>query len=386
MKTYNDAFLCIIALVSVIPVHSVKSNLYVSSIKGSDTGTGTPTSPFLTLHHALQKSSDFGDINVFPGVYTGSLNFPDLSYPGTPKNITIKGYNSGHTVDPHNHEINARGQSTTFRMGGGSILEGLTFAGVRGQTVATFGIVWSPFNAQIRNCIFQDNTKAIGVTGRGTTFLENVTFDLGGGTNGIGIAFVYSSGPATVKAEGLTFTGDARGTAVDLNLGNFYVTDVEVKNISTFITGGDATYGDFDASVTGATIVGTRMAFYSYGFPAGKYKGRVVLSGITADGAGCAGCDGPAVHAGPLVTVALVDSKVSNCNTTGIDSYKRGGQGGALFCDKTATINIQNTTFTNNIAIDGAVGYCEDSCAFLATGVKQSSNTATKDTHPCKGL
>jgi hypothetical protein len=96
-------------------VHSAKSNLYVSGIKGSGTGTGTPTSPFLTLHHALQKSSDFGYINVFPGVYTGSLNFPDLSYPGTPKNITIKGYNSGHRMGLGAEWVGFDGQSPSER-------------------------------------------------------------------------------------------------------------------------------------------------------------------------------------------------------------------------------------------------------------------------------
>lgn len=58
--------------------------------------------------------------------------------------------------------FDALGDYASMRVGHGNELIGLGFRGVRGQTVATFGIVWIAGNAKIEYCAFWDNGKVPG--------------------------------------------------------------------------------------------------------------------------------------------------------------------------------------------------------------------------------
>jgi len=288
--------------------------------------------------------------------------------------------------------FDALGEYATMRAGTGNKVIGIGFTGVRHQTVATFGILWLPGSAEIRNCEFWNNAKAIGITGTSKTtsvHIESTKFDLACNdalcSGSVGIDFLRSSSyDAVVDAALITFTGDGKGTGIKLSLGTMRIHGLHASGLGTAIDGGASSYGSFELEVTNGHFTSNGRAFYTYGYDPRlyKYTGRARFESCTFVRNVCASCNGPAIQAGQRITVA-VGSSTFEANTAGGDDGSKSGRGGAIYCDDLASVSVERSSFMNNEAVDGSPGWCNAHCGFLANNVQLRDNTQEKDTGKC---
>eukprot|EP00037_Helgoeca_nana_P012100 m.109247 g.109247 ORF g.109247 m.109247 type:complete len:273 (+) comp21253_c0_seq4:76-894(+) len=217
----------VMSVALLLPSTGSAASVYMSPL-GRDAGEcEDSTSACRTLQYAVSKASTGDNVRVMSGVYSGAGNFIDFTTSTLATNLTLIAHEV--TNKPRAHVFDALGNYATMRVGAGTKVVGIGFTGVRRQTVATFGILWIAGAAEVRDCEFWDNDKAIGITGGKTTdvHIHSTVFSLpcedATCTGGVGIDFLRTASyDAVVTATDLQFEG--KGTGIKLSLGTMRIT------------------------------------------------------------------------------------------------------------------------------------------------------------------
>jgi hypothetical protein len=76
-----------ILIIVLLLISIVSSKIYFVSNLGNDNNIGSNSEPFLTLKKAVDVAVDGDNIKIFPGLYRGDLNFPNIT-----KSLKIEGH------------------------------------------------------------------------------------------------------------------------------------------------------------------------------------------------------------------------------------------------------------------------------------------------------
>lgn len=176
---------------------SVQAILYVSSLNGSDHGTGSNTMPYKTIIEAVKAAPHTSVIIVEAGTYRGEV---DIN-----KTIILLGQSPASTIinaTGSDYGILIQGEATNGSVVGGFTIEGADDQGVFVQNTYNITIGYSQVqDNEIKppNGIAQD--KGIQLVGVSNSLVEdNVVVDNPGG--GIGVADDGAVNPGTVEQTG----------------------------------------------------------------------------------------------------------------------------------------------------------------------------------------
>eukprot|EP00039_Didymoeca_costata_P024963 m.11964 g.11964 ORF g.11964 m.11964 type:complete len:590 (-) comp4564_c1_seq1:86-1855(-) len=361
------------------------SVVYIAPYGEDKEGYGTKDRPFATLTYAVTSEEKSITVYVMPGVYSDSKNFPDLHKAGLPETITIVAEDT--TLPPRQYLFHRQGCTNCGSM---YIRENVTISSLAftGYQSTSYAIIIAAGGGLVEACEFYENTQHIAVySTKGKTILSKSRFDLDNGKSGATAidwkSTITYSKDNVVEAIDCEFNGVGLGVAVRLNGGTFIGRGVTANNLATVIQGSSS--HEYDVEVYDSQFYKCARGLYAYGFSDGKYVANVRFENVNIENGMCLGCDGTAVHIGKNVKMNILNSHFLY-NNASLDSSKRGGNGGAVYCQEGATMNMVDSRIEGNVAHDGGAGYCEKNCAFLATRVVSLNNHAENNTMPCTGL
>jgi hypothetical protein len=339
---------------AVNPARADPGDLYVDGASGHDMPTcGTTIAPCQTISYTLNSRASDGDtILIAAGTYTENLTITGIA-------VTLRG---GYTISgtlwltgTGETVINGNDADRVFLIhDSNSVLEDLTITGgVAPPAECWGGGVWiTNGNATIRSSAITGNGAGCGSGGISvnddwgpahlTLESSTISHNTGGGFGGLGL----SGGGASVEVREVTFAGNTAadsGGGICVDFGSAVIADTHVFSNTAGNVGGGIAVRD------GASVVISDSQIYSNTAEEGGGIGvsEAILSmsnSSVMDNSAPYGQSG-GIHVGKGSTVNVVDSTISDNSTR--------DHGGAAATVPGASLNLTNTLITGNWTTSG---------------------------------
>ena len=347
--------------------------VYVNASSGLDTydglspvhtGTGTTgPGPKATIKNATGTVITNGTLNIADGQYTG----PNNTQIAINNNMTIKGESQKNTI------INGTGTYWIFKINPGITLNIQNLTLTNGNTATYGGAIWNEGTLNVTGSTFTGNTAeeagAIWNTGTlnvtSSTFTGNyATYNGGAIYNGGGILNVTGSNFNSNTAA--DYNGGAISNAGTLTVDNSNFTG----NTATYGVGG-AIYNDGTLDVNSSTFTSNSAAAPSSGGAIYNDGNNIItVTGSTFNGNNANEYGGAIYNNGGT---SLTPVTISSC-TFGSNGNTTTNEGGAIYNDNSGILNVTDSTFTLNTAINGGAIY--NSGTLTVIGSTFTLNTA----------